>query len=140
MAATADSFKIPGRLLENEQNNFCQILNLFESKLYMNNLWMAPYNFFNFLCRLEIQDGHQRTLRFLKGYSRKKCLLGAECHRYKIVLVGGKTAFEICWLGCEQRKGMYWGGGGYSDFLDEYTVPSSRGSRIFVFLSAGLYL
>ena len=29
--------------------------------------------------------------------------------------MGGKTAFEICWWGCEQRKGMYWGG--YSDFL-----------------------
>jgi hypothetical protein len=25
--------------------------------------------------------------------------------------VGGKTAFEICWLGCKQRKGMYWGVG-----------------------------
>jgi hypothetical protein len=22
--------------------------------------------------------------------------------------VEGKTAFEICWLGCTQRKGMYW--------------------------------
>jgi hypothetical protein len=36
--------------------------------------------------------------------------------------VGGKTAFEICWLGCKQRKGMYWGGG-----------------SIFVFLSAGVF-
>jgi hypothetical protein len=33
-------------------------------------------------------------------------MLGAERHRYTIVfLVEGKTAFEICWLGCKQRKG-----------------------------------
>ena len=51
------------------------------------------------------------TLNLLRAIPEKKCLLGAERHRFKIVLVGGKTAFEIRWLGCQQRKGMYWGGG-----------------------------
>jgi hypothetical protein len=43
--------------------------------------------------------------------------------------VEGKTAFEICWLGCTQRKGMYWGG----SFLYSYRQVCIGKSRLVVF-------